>query len=409
MRAPSPSIIPAVPNAVLLLAGAHLVVDGYANIYAPLLPLLIPRLDLSLATAGLLAMWFHLAASVSQLGFGHLADRWRPRLLLAVGPIVAVVMLSLVGIAGSAVTLGGVLILGGLGCAAFHPPAAVAVHRLGSARPGLAMSLHITGGNLGFSLGPIFFAPLAERFGVAWTPAMALPGLLVLALMARYQPPVNREPQIDGGGLRPLRPYTRPLALLYTIAVLRTLTALCLTTYVPVLLTRRGLSVGDASWAFAVYLLASGVGGFLGGPAADRFGSRLVIILSLLLAAPFLVLAPLLDGAWFIAVLAVGGFFLLSTMPVNVTFGQTLVPVSAGTVASLMMGAAWGTGALAVPVVGLAADRVGLEAALMWLGAVPILAALFAWPLPAGHDRPRGSGPGVHGHQPEPRAGDVVR
>lgn len=409
MRAPSPSVMPAVPGAVLWLAGAHLVVDGYANIYAPLLPLLIPRLDLSLATAGLLAMSFHLAASVSQLGFGHLADRWRPRLLLATGPFVAVVMLSLVGVAGSAVTLGAVLIAGGLGCAAFHPPAAVAVHRLGGARPGLAMSLHITGGNLGFSLAPIFFAPLAERFGLPWTPATALPGLLVLALVVRHQPSVNVEPRADGGGLRPLRPYARPLTLLYTVAVLRTLTGLSLTTYVPVMLTRRGLSVGDASWAFAVYLLASGVGGFLGGPAADRFGSRRVIIVSLLIAAPFLVLAPRLHGAAFVAVLAIGGFFLLSTMPVNVTFGQTLVPVSAGTVASLMMGVAWGTGGLAVPLVGLAADRVGLDAALMWLGAVPILAALFAWPLPAGHDRPRGSGPGTVAYQPEPLAGDVVR
>ena len=33
---------------MLLMASAHMMVDGYGNIYAPLLPLLIPRLDLSL-------------------------------------------------------------------------------------------------------------------------------------------------------------------------------------------------------------------------------------------------------------------------------------------------------------------------------------------------------------------------
>ena len=64
---------------VLRMATVHLMVDGYANIYAPLLPLIIPRLDLSLAAAGTLTMLFQLAASVSQVGFGHLADRWRPR------------------------------------------------------------------------------------------------------------------------------------------------------------------------------------------------------------------------------------------------------------------------------------------------------------------------------------------
>ena len=63
---------------VLLMAGAHFMVDAYGNIYAPLLPLLIPKLHLSLAAAGTLTMLYQMAASVAQVGFGHLADRWRP-------------------------------------------------------------------------------------------------------------------------------------------------------------------------------------------------------------------------------------------------------------------------------------------------------------------------------------------
>src|ERR671921_2299505 len=82
---------------VLLMASAHMMVDGYGNILAPLLPLLIPRLDLSLAAAGTLTMLFQLSASVSQVAFGHLADQWRPRLLLMVGPLVSVGILSFVG------------------------------------------------------------------------------------------------------------------------------------------------------------------------------------------------------------------------------------------------------------------------------------------------------------------------
>ena len=31
---------------ILLMASAHLMVDGYGNIYAPMLPILIPRLGL---------------------------------------------------------------------------------------------------------------------------------------------------------------------------------------------------------------------------------------------------------------------------------------------------------------------------------------------------------------------------
>src|ERR687896_1655113 len=84
---------------VLLMASAHMMVDGYGNILAPLLPLIITRLDLSLAAAGTLTMLYQLSASVAQVGFGHLADRWRPRILVMAGPVVSVVVLSLIGIA----------------------------------------------------------------------------------------------------------------------------------------------------------------------------------------------------------------------------------------------------------------------------------------------------------------------
>ena len=67
---------------VLILAGTHFIVDGFGNILAPLLPLLILNLNLSLAAAGTLQMFFQLANSVAQLGFGYIADRWRPRLAL---------------------------------------------------------------------------------------------------------------------------------------------------------------------------------------------------------------------------------------------------------------------------------------------------------------------------------------
>jgi hypothetical protein len=46
-------------------------------------------------------MLFQLAASVAQVAFGNLADRWRPRLLVMTGPVVAVSLLSLVGLASS--------------------------------------------------------------------------------------------------------------------------------------------------------------------------------------------------------------------------------------------------------------------------------------------------------------------
>jgi FSR family fosmidomycin resistance protein-like MFS transporter len=366
---------------ILLMASAHFMVDGYGNMYAPLLPLLIPKLGLTLTAAGTLTMLFQMSASVAQIGFGWLADRWRPRVLVMAGPVISVLILSQIGIAPTVSWLAATLIVGGLGAAAFHPPSAALAHRLGGDRPGLAMSVHITGGSLGLSLAPLMIAPAVERFGLQCTPLLALPGLLVVAFFLPRVPPIQLHSE-RGGGFRALRPYAAPLALLYLIVVLRTLTSLGFATYVPVMLTRRGLSVGQAGAAIAMYLLASGVGGFFGGPAADRFGARRVIGLSLVAATPLLLAAPMLSGWLFVVVLSIGGFFLQSTLPVNVIMGQALAPVSAATVSSLMMGFAWGTGGLSVPFVGMLADRFGIERALLGLAIVPLIGAACALRLP---------------------------
>jgi len=381
---------PSLHPTVRRLASAHFISDAYSNLYAPLLPALIPRLGLSLAAAGLMVMLYQLATSVSQLAFGRLADRWHPRLLLVAGPFLSVAVLSLIGLTWSPWSLAACLVLGGLGGAAFHPAAAAVVNRVGGRRRGLAMAVHITGGSIGFSLGPAIFAPFVERFGLSSTPWLAIPGLVLLGLVLRRMPAVQPFGHAGSGGFRALRPYARPLFLLYLIVVLRTVTAMGFSTFLPVLLTGRGWSVGTAATAVSVYLVSGSIGGFLGGPLSDRFGARLVIAASLVAAVPFLAIGPGLSGGWLLLTLAVGGFFLQSTLPVNVTFAHQIAPTSAATVSAVMMGFAWGTGGLAVPVVGAMADRVGIGPVLAALAFTPLLGALCALPLPpgSGHSAP---------------------
>ena len=370
---------------IVVLASTHFLVDGYGNILTPLLPLLITDLNLSLAGAGTLQMCFQLANSVAQLGFGHVADRSNPRILLIGGPLLAVATLPFIGLAPSAWMLAAVLILGGLGGAAFHPPAAALVHRFAGVHRGFAMSFHITSGTLGQAMAPLLFAPFVQRFGLRGTPWLVLPGLALLAgvLLRRVPRVEHTHESTAGGGLRALRPYAKPLSLLYVIVVLRTLTAISFSTFVPIMLTRRGMSIAQAGTAASVYLCAVGAGGFFGGPIADRFGARQVIILSLICAVPFLAVAPMADGWWLVALIAIGGFLLQSTLPVNVTFAQTLAPISAATVSSLMMGFAWGVGGLVVPLVGMVADRIGIERTLTVMAFMPVVAAALALPLPS--------------------------
>lgn len=364
------------------IASTHVVVDGYTNIYAPLLPLFIPHLNLSLATAGTLAMCFQLANSVSQLGFGALADRWRPRVLVMAGPLLAVIVLSFVGFADTPLTLGIILVIGGLGGAAFHPPAAALVYRLADHRKGLAMSAHLSGGSLGFAAAPLLFAPFIAYVGLGWSPLIMIPGLLALSWTLRQVPAMSRPAAHERSTLASLKPAAVPLTLLYFTIVLRTATTYGFMTFTPTLLTQQGFTIGEASTAVSLYLFASGVGGFIGGPLSDRIGPRRVIVWSLVAAVPFMAMAPYLSPIGFTAMLAIGGLLLQSTLPISITFAQSFVKDGAATVSSLMMGFAWGMGSLAVPLIGAGADRFGIEPTLKVLAFLPLAAAALAAGLP---------------------------
>ncbi|MCK7461280.1 MAG: hypothetical protein MZU84_04025 [Sphingobacterium sp.] len=262
-------------------AGAHFVSDAYSNIYAPLLPALIPRLGLSLAAAGTLAMLFQLVRRPCRSWrFGHLADRWRPRLLMVIGPIVSVAVLSLIGDG---------LVAAGARRWCWSPADSAARRSTrrqrrsctGSAgsRRGLAMSIHITGGSLGYALAPLLFAPFVEAVGLSWTPLLAH----ARPRAARARPAA--APRRSSRSARRRRAAGSPPCArtrsrsrsCYLIVVMRTMTSLSLATFVPVLLTRQGWSVGMAGVAVSAYLFAASIGGFTGGPLADRFGSKRVI------------------------------------------------------------------------------------------------------------------------------------
>src|SRR2546428_4005143 len=132
------------PRLILVTLG-HFTIDSYSSFFSPLLPLLVTKLHLSLTLVGTLVAFSALSSSFAQPLFGWFADRVDRPWFVAFGPLVAAVFLSSIGLAPSYGALVGLLLLGGIGVAAVHPPAG-GVARDGSPRRGIAMSFFVTGG-----------------------------------------------------------------------------------------------------------------------------------------------------------------------------------------------------------------------------------------------------------------------
>ena len=74
-----------------------------------------------------------------------------------------------------------------------------------------------------------------------------------------------------------------------------------------------------------------------------------------------------------------GGTALNLPIPISVVMAQRLVPGGASTVSALMMGFAWGAGALLAPAAGVLGEHYGFFQALTVMSVLPLVSALLLW------------------------------
>ena len=366
-----------------LLTVGHLTIDSYSSFFAPLLPLLVKKLDLNLTLVGTLVALASITSSFSQPLFGLASDRLRRPWFVAFGPLTAAVFMSGLGLAPNYAALVALLMLAGLGVAAFHPQSAALV-AAATERKGMAMAFFVTGGTIGFSIGPMFAVGIVNAFGLERTWIAAIPGIIVSGLLLAWFVRVTPRPrhEMKPPPLHRLRPVAGPLSLLYLVTVARAAVSYGFMTYLPLYLTGRGYTLSQSGAVVSLYLLLGSLGGFLGGWLSDRIGGARVILASFVTATPaFFAFLVLPDHAGLPCLIA-GSFLLQTSLPVNVVLGQELSPEHSSTIASLLMGAAWGFGALIVGPIGALADRQGLHTGLAALSGMLVVglvgAALFS-------------------------------
>ncbi len=375
------SLSNAVPRRVwmtlALLCVGHFFIDVYSSALAAFQPYLAKTMQLSLTQAGFLAGLYVFANSVTQPGFGYFSDKLHTRLFTTLAPAVAGLGISAIGIAPSYTGILLLSILGGMGIASFHPQASVLSTKDIPENKSFWMAIFISSGTLGLALGPTFFAGIIERFGLAQSWLMAIPGVLVTILLLAYLPDAgaNETATAKGFDIEPLRAVWKPLTILYFLVFLRSVVQISFTQFLPLYLTReRAFSPAQASQALSLYLACGALGGFLGGNIANRFGGRTTILISMAGSVPFLIAFFFTGGVLSLACLALGGLVLLFTIPVNVVMGQQLAPNQAGTVSALMMGFAWGmAGFLFIPALGKISEHTGLHNALLSLCIFPVI------------------------------------
>jgi FSR family fosmidomycin resistance protein-like MFS transporter len=360
----TPSIRSSPLGIAIAVAALHALNDAYTAFLPPLLPRIMGELDLSITLAAGLMTALSLGSSLAQPLMGRLADRRGRRALVVLGPMTTGVLLSLMGLAPGFWTLAALLVLGGLGSAAFHPPGASLAARVGQGgRSGMRHAIFSFCGATGHALGPLAVVWLIARVGFDGMWIAMLPVLVLGSLIWFVLPPGASDRILDPPpSLLDIGRILRgPLGLVFGISCTTAFLNSLFLTFQPIVLAAGGTSEARGAVVLSVYLGGQAAGSLLGGFLADRMDRPRLLAILTGVAFPLHALAFLLPGAGALslAVVVLAGASNMAVLPPIVIMALELSPSFASTSSGIVMGLAWATASLAVLPAGVVGDLLG--------------------------------------------------
>lgn len=374
---------------LLILSVVHLLNDAIQALVTAMFPILELENGLSYTQIGLIAFALNMTASVIQPIVGMYTDKKPSPHALPIGMCFTFVGVVLLAFASSFLSIIIAVIFIGVGSATFHPEGARVAHMAAGEKRGLAQSIFQVGGNAGQALAPIItvllLVPLGQFGSIYFTIVTGLAIILLLYIVRWYRGRVNdvqfrKRNSEEKKFITPIG-YKKKIIfgfslLLFLIFIRSWFNAGIGSYYQFFAIEKYSLSISKAQSYLFIFLAAGAVGTFLGGPLADRFGKKNVLIFSMVGAIPFSLLLPHVGAALAYPLMSIIGFITLSSFSVSVVYAQELIPGRIGVVSGLVTGLAFGMGAIGAVIFGVFADKIGIYNTILIAVSLPIIGVL---------------------------------
>ena len=368
---------------VVAVSFSHFVHDVYSSFLAPLLPLLIEKLSMTLTQAGLLSTMMQLPAMLNPW-IGALADRISVRWFIILAPALTAVPMSMIGLAPTYAALLTLMLFAGISVSIFHVPAPVVVARMAGRHKGLGMSFFMVGGEAARAVGPVAAVGLVALMGLEGFYPVAAVSFLCSALlfMATRDLPVTRTATAPVPLRQTWKDTRVVLGPITGILMARGFMHGCMAAFLPTFITMNTGNLWLAGAGLTIFEAAGVAGVLVAGTLSDRLGRRRMLTISLL-GAPVSLLAFVWAQGWLAYVMLIFcGFTLLSTTPVMLALVQEHAGASPSAANGLFMMISFLARSAIVVVVGMVADSIGLKTAYIIFALVGFIGLPFVFRLP---------------------------
>ncbi|NSY17700.1 MFS transporter [Neorhizobium sp. AL 9.2.2] len=354
---------------IFAVSFCHMLNDIMQSMISAIYPMLKADYNLDFWQIGILTLAFQCTASLLQPVIGIITDKKPFPYSLPIGMGATFVGLFLLAGSHVYVMLVVAAALIGIGSAVFHPESSRVARLASGGRYGFAQATFQVGGNFGQAIGPLLAAFIIVPMGqgsVAWFSAIALLGIVILSWVARWY---KAHMLANKGRKKSLGIHSLPRrTVMVALVVLAILTfskniymAAIGSYYTFFVIERFGVTVQSSQIMLFVFLGATALGTLIGGPIGDRFGSKVVIWISILGVLPFTLAMPFANLPMTIVLSGIVGLLMASSFPAIIVMAQELVPGRVGMIAGIFFGLAFGMGGIAAAVLGIIADHRGIS------------------------------------------------
>jgi FSR family fosmidomycin resistance protein-like MFS transporter len=371
-------------NHILTISLAHLAHDTYSAFLAPILPLLIEKLGMSLAMSAFLDIARKLPSLLNPF-FGLLAERSDARYFVILSPALTAFSMSLLGSIDSYAVLIVLLIISGISSTLFHIPSPGIIKSSSQENIGRGMSYYMVGGELARTVGPLLITGGISLWGLDGTWRLMPFGFVAsFILYMRLKDFTFTQKKFTkksekGDAWAEVK---RVLPLFLTMGgfmFFQSAMKMATTLYLAVYLTQHGFSIWYASIALSVLQFFGVIGTFLSGNISDKIGRQktLVIMSS---GAALSMSAFVLSSNTYIhfILLAFLGIFMFANGPVMLSIIHEVKTKMPTFINSVYMTINFGIGSVVVFLMGIFGDTLGLDTTYIIASVMAYLAIPFA-------------------------------